>query len=93
MKAVVYADGPFEEVEVPSGENGSYIARKGEPIEVPDELAGRPPGGSPGEEGYDPGEGLLAQSCWSPGPGRRAPRSDAAGIAPPAADGDGGDDA
>jgi hypothetical protein len=36
-------------------------------IEVDAALAGRSPKGTPGEEGYDPGEGLLAQPAnWGP---------------------------
>lgn len=36
-------------------------------VEVPDELAGRVPTGKPGDEDYDPGEGLLAQTdVWRP---------------------------
>lgn len=47
-----------------------YWFDPGEPVEVPDELAGRPPrppSGNPDEEDYDPGdegEGLLAQSIF-----------------------------
>lgn len=40
-------------------------ASPGEPIEVDAELAGRAPKGEPGDEDFDPGEGLLAQpSNW-----------------------------
>lgn len=35
-------------------------------VDVPDELAGRPPSGVPFDEDYDPGEGLLAQTdSWA----------------------------
>lgn len=36
-------------------------------IEVDGALAGHPPKGTPGEDGYDAGEGLLAQPAnWGP---------------------------
>lgn len=36
-------------------------------VEVPDDIAGRPPKGKPDADGYDPGEGLLALAHkWRP---------------------------
>lgn len=36
-------------------------------VHVPADLAGRPPAGEPGADGYDPGEGLFAQpDNWRP---------------------------
>lgn len=62
-KNVVYV-GPFADgVEI--ADTGAW-ASPGEPVEVPDEVAGRPPKGKPEDEDYDPGEGLLAQtSNWA----------------------------
>lgn len=41
----------------------------GETVEVDAAAAGRSPTGEPGDEDYDPGEGLLAQPVnWAPGP-------------------------
>lgn len=34
----------------------------GDTVDVPDEIAGRAPSGVRGDEGFDPGSGLLAQS-------------------------------
>lgn len=49
--------GPFDEVEVP----GVGVAKRGETVSVPTDIAGRAPNGD------DPGEGLLAQpSNWAP---------------------------
>lgn len=47
-------------VEVGEGDWYGYFPH-GEVVEVPDDIAGRPPSGAPGEEKYDPGTGLLAQ--------------------------------
>lgn len=42
-------------------------------VEVPSDLAGRPPKGDPGDADFDPGEGYLAQvDVWEPG-GRTKP--------------------
>lgn len=49
---------PFPELEIAA--TGQVVAR-GEAVEVSKAVAGRAPKGKPGEEGYDPGEGLLAQ--------------------------------
>lgn len=54
----------------------------GETVDVPDEVAGRPPSGTPGTKGYDPGEGLLAQtdvwqSAAGPAQAGEPPRSGA----------------
>lgn len=38
------------------------FVKAGEDFEVPDDVAGRPPSGVEGEDGYDLGEGLLAQT-------------------------------
>jgi hypothetical protein len=43
------------------GEEGIGNLEPGEVFEVDKELAGRAPSGTPGEDGYDLGEGLLAQ--------------------------------
>lgn len=45
----------------PLGEHGDGCLEPGEVFEVDEQLAGRAPSGTPGEDGYDPGEGLLAQ--------------------------------
>ena len=43
-------------------------------IEVSDELAGKPPSGSPGNKTYDPGSGLLAQvDKWETAPKSSTP--------------------
>jgi hypothetical protein len=62
-KHVVYV-GPFADgVEI--ADTGQW-AHPGEPVEVPDDVAGRPPKGSPDDEGYDAGQGLLAQPAnWA----------------------------
>lgn len=41
--------------------NGQWLAPN-EPVEVDDATAGRAPKGNPGDDDYDPGEGLLAQT-------------------------------
>lgn len=47
----------------------------GEVIEVDNDVAGYPPKGEPGTEGYDPGDGLLAQTdVWALAEGEKAPR-------------------
>ena len=52
--------GPFDDVEVVT-RDVSFVARKGEPIDVADEIAGTAPSGD------DPGSGLLAQvDNWKP---------------------------
>ncbi len=71
--AIVYV-GPFRcfdgdpPVEAPAVFlSTGQAAQFGVPLDVESALAGRPPSGEPGTEGYDPGEGLLAQStCWQP---------------------------
>lgn len=45
----------------PFGEHGTGCLEPGEVFEVDKAHAGRAPTGVPGEDGYDPGEGLLAQ--------------------------------
>lgn len=45
----------------PLGEHGTGCLEPDEIFEVDAKLAGRPPKGTPGDEDYDPGEGLLAQ--------------------------------
>jgi hypothetical protein len=57
MKPIRYV-GPFEEVEV----DGLGSVKRGEVVQAPPDLAGRAPSGSPDDEGYDPGVGLLAQT-------------------------------
>lgn len=43
------------------------VADPGDTIEVDAALAGHPPKGTPGEDGYDAGAGLLAQPAnWGP---------------------------
>jgi hypothetical protein len=56
MKPIKYI-GPFDEVEV----HGLGSVKRGEVVEAADELVGRSASGTPGEDGYDPGAGLLAQ--------------------------------
>lgn len=47
----------------------ALTADEGTVIDVPDEIAGKPPKGEPGNKTYDPGDGLLAQSdVWEAGP-------------------------
>jgi len=53
--------GPFEAVEIPTG-TSDVIATSGAVVDVDDAVAGRAPKGTPGEDGYDAGEGLLAQA-------------------------------
>lgn len=54
--------GPHDEVEV-DGHPEDVQAYT--PVEIDDQLAGRPPHGHRADEDYDPGEGLLAQpSNW-----------------------------
>lgn len=68
-KHVVYI-GPFADgVEI--ADTGQW-ATPGESVEVPDEVAGRPPKGKPDSDGYDPGEGLLAQTSSWARPGTKA---------------------
>jgi len=50
--------GPFDSVEVAAT---GHDVERGHIIEVPADVAGRPPAGEHGDEDYDPGEGLLAQ--------------------------------
>lgn len=57
MTTVIYM-GSFDEVYVPA--IGQFV-RRHEAIEVSEDIAGTEPKGSPGQEGYDPGSGLLAQ--------------------------------
>lgn len=60
---VEYA-GPFDEVEIATT---GLTVKRGETVELYPALAGRPPSGTPGDEGYDPGAGLLAQvDTWKP---------------------------
>jgi hypothetical protein len=59
MAKVTYL-GPHDVIEIPAL-NWQSVQRN-HSIDVPDELAGREPSGEPGDDGYDPGEGLLAQS-------------------------------
>lgn len=65
MSEVIY-DGPFDEVEVPVPYQAPIIAKRGEPVEVPTEIArGAPAKGEPTDYDYSPGtSGLLAQDCW-----------------------------
>ena len=51
----------------------------GETLEVPAAVAGRPPAGTPGEDDFDPGAGLLAQvDVWETAPKKTtATRKDA----------------
>lgn len=81
--AVRYVGG-HDEVEI--GETGQIVAR-GEAVLVPTDVAGRAPKGDPGDDGYDYGEGLLAQpSNWE-----KARKSDV-GKDDESADGDAADD-
>jgi hypothetical protein len=50
--------GPFDQVEIATT---GLVVKQGETVELYPNLAGRAPSGDPGEDGYDPGEGLLAQ--------------------------------
>lgn len=45
----------------PFGVEGAGCLEPGEVFETTDEVAGKPPKGTPGEKGYHPGSGLLAQ--------------------------------
>lgn len=74
MQEVEYI-GPFDEVEV----DGVGLVHPGEPVQVADEIAGRPPKGHRADgDDYDPGFGLLAQTTnW-----RRPKRKPAAKKAP-----------
>jgi len=67
--------GPSPEVFIAAA--GLTAARDTE-LDVPDEIAGRAASGEPGAEGYDPGEGLLAQvGVWERAGGRSAKRGEA----------------
>lgn len=57
-KIPVEYTGPFDEVEIATT---GLVVKRGETVELYPALAGRAPSGEPGAEGYDPGEGLLAQ--------------------------------
>lgn len=47
----------------------SLVVNPGDVVEVPADLAGKPPKGEPDHKTYDPGSGLLAQTdVWEPGP-------------------------
>jgi hypothetical protein len=50
--------GPIDEIDLPL--IGRSVKR-GEVFEVDEQHAGHAPSGTPGEDDYDPGEGLLAQ--------------------------------
>lgn len=87
---VVYAGQSVQGVEL--ADTGQF-AHLGRPLEVDEDLAGRPPSGTPGEDGFDPGSGLLAGDFARPGTKRArdaAARADAyergMASAPPPAD-------
>lgn len=46
----------------PLGQEGRGCLEPGETFTVPAHLAGRAPSGTPGEDDWDPGEGLLGQT-------------------------------
>lgn len=53
------------------------IVAHGEFVDIDAALAGRPPTGTPGEEGYDPGAGLLAQvDVWRARPAKSVKAKD-----------------
>lgn len=54
MPEVIY-DGPFPEVSVPNGIRPDVVARKGEPVEVPKDLA----------------DSLCEQEVWSRAPSKK----------------------
>jgi hypothetical protein len=67
---IVYVGHDLDGVEI---QDLDVIAKPGEPVEVPDELAGRVPSGhradvdDEGNSTFDPGSGLLAQPTnWQP---------------------------
>lgn len=93
---VVY-EGPHDAVEVPDlapfvgvdeFPDLDVVVARGVPTDVPDEVAGRPPKGAPGDEKYDPGEGLLAQDTWSAGPPDKPARAGKDEPARPVKDGE-----
>lgn len=56
--------GHHDEVEI----DGYGLVKPGEPVDVPDALAGRAPVGHRADKDFDPGEGLLAQPAnWQVG--------------------------
>jgi hypothetical protein len=58
-KTILYS-GPFAAgVQI---ETGQWLDL-GDPVEVDEKVAGRSPSGTPGEDDYDPGAGLLAQTA------------------------------
>jgi hypothetical protein len=58
-KSILYV-GPFTAgVQI---ETGQWLDH-GDPVEVDEDVAGRSPSGTPGEDDYDPGAGLLAQTA------------------------------
>jgi transposase len=71
--------GIHDEVFMPALDN--LVAVRGEPVDVPSGFVGSAPKGTPGDEDYSPGEGLLAQvENWTK-PGTKAAKN-----APPAVD-------
>ena len=66
--------GPHDEVEIV--ETGQ-TCRRDETVTVAPAVAGRAPKGSPGEDGYEPGSGLLDQpDNWQPVLAPPAPEPD-----------------
>lgn len=60
-KQIRYIGFSAQGVEVGEGDwYGLFLP--GEPVDVPEEIAGRAPSGTLGDDDYDPGEGLLAQT-------------------------------
>lgn len=59
-------------------DNGDALTvEAGTVIDVPDEIAGKPPKGEPGNKTYDPGSGLLAQTdVWETGPKSASVKND-----------------
>jgi hypothetical protein len=44
------------------GDRTGIVVEPGQAVEVPDDLVGKAPTGTPGTDDYDPGYGLLAQT-------------------------------
>lgn len=56
--------GPVESLTVAPAGHPAFSAERGAWVDAPAEVVGRAPKGKPGNDGHDPGEGLLAQGDW-----------------------------
>ena len=56
--------GPVESLTVAPAGHPTFTVTRGAWVDAPAEVIGRAPKGKPGNDGHDPGEGLLAQGEW-----------------------------